>query len=325
MTIETTISRPAISRLCHRPSVWLSGMTPLMRSIGVGQRGRRRHDQRRRRRQAERPDAADAEIRRGADGAIVGAVHALRHLARQQPAEDQAEAPRHERREHREQADVGRRAGPGRRHRREPADHRVDRRRRRHGVAGDDDHRHLHREGRRDPRSRRRTTARSRAASCRPPASPGRRWRPRRGPARRRRGTSVRTSRRGEGRAVPAPSRQASDAASGMRAVSVAGRSSGRRAARPALPCTTPADLREYLEAVPHGFGPDQHDIWQTSDTSASARWAAGWPIGCSARATPSPATIARSRRRSGCSTRACSGATRRARWPQRPTSPSSW
>ena len=34
--IETTISTAAMSRLCQRPSVWLSGMTPLMRSIESG-------------------------------------------------------------------------------------------------------------------------------------------------------------------------------------------------------------------------------------------------------------------------------------------------
>ena len=133
--------------LCHKPSVWLSGITPLIFSIGVGQRRRRRHDQRRGRRQAERPHAADAEIRGRADRAIVRAAHAVRHLAREQPAEDQAEAPRHQRRQHREQADERGGAPAVARKRRQSPDHGVDRRRRGHRVAGDDDHRHLHREG----------------------------------------------------------------------------------------------------------------------------------------------------------------------------------
>ena len=133
--------------LCHRPSVSLERDDAADLLDRVGQRRRRRHDQRRRRRQAQRPHAAHAQVGRGADGSIVGALHAVRHLAREQAAEDQAEAPRHERREHREQADVGGGARPRGRHLRQRADHRVDRRRRGHGVAGDDDHRHLHREG----------------------------------------------------------------------------------------------------------------------------------------------------------------------------------
>jgi hypothetical protein len=34
--IETTMISPATTRLCQRPSVWLSGMTPLIRSIASG-------------------------------------------------------------------------------------------------------------------------------------------------------------------------------------------------------------------------------------------------------------------------------------------------
>jgi hypothetical protein len=35
-SIDTTMSRPAISRLCQRPSVSDSGITPLIRSIASG-------------------------------------------------------------------------------------------------------------------------------------------------------------------------------------------------------------------------------------------------------------------------------------------------
>ena len=36
MIIESTITAPAISTLCHRPSVWPSGMTPLIASMESG-------------------------------------------------------------------------------------------------------------------------------------------------------------------------------------------------------------------------------------------------------------------------------------------------
>ena len=84
MAIDTRRATAAISMLCQRPSVWLSGMTPLMRSIDVRQRRGRRHDERGRRRQAERPDAADAEVGGRADRAVVRAAHAMRDLAREQ-------------------------------------------------------------------------------------------------------------------------------------------------------------------------------------------------------------------------------------------------
>jgi hypothetical protein len=36
IAIDTPISTAATSRLCHNPSVWLSGMTPLICSIASG-------------------------------------------------------------------------------------------------------------------------------------------------------------------------------------------------------------------------------------------------------------------------------------------------
>ena len=111
------------------------------------QRRRRRHDQRGRRREPERPDAADAQVGGRADRAIVRAAHAVGHFLGQQRAEDQAEAPRQQRRQHREQPDERRRASAGLRDLGQASDDREDRRRGRHRVAGEDDERHLHREG----------------------------------------------------------------------------------------------------------------------------------------------------------------------------------
>ena len=137
----------AITRLCQSSSVWLNGMTPLIFSMASGSDAGAAMMSAADEDRPERPHAADAEIRGGADRAVVRSFHAMRHLAREQTAEDQAEAPRHERRQHREQADVDRRAAAGLRHARHPSNHGIDRRRCRHRVAGDDDHRHLHGEG----------------------------------------------------------------------------------------------------------------------------------------------------------------------------------
>ena len=62
-----------------------------------------RHDQRGGRGQPERPDAAEAEISGRAECTIVGAADPMRHLSCEQRAENQAEAPRDQRREHGEE------------------------------------------------------------------------------------------------------------------------------------------------------------------------------------------------------------------------------
>ena len=118
------------------------------------QRRRRRHDQCGRRREPERPDAADAQVGGRADRPIVRAAHAMGHFLGQQRAENQAEAPRQQRRQHREQSDEGRRASAVLRDLGQATDDREDRRRRRDGVAGEDDERHLHREGDQIPEPR---------------------------------------------------------------------------------------------------------------------------------------------------------------------------
>ncbi len=69
------------------------------------QRARAGHLQRRRPAQALRPDAAEAEEARRRQRAVVDALDAARHLARQHRAEDEAEAPVEPRADQREDRD----------------------------------------------------------------------------------------------------------------------------------------------------------------------------------------------------------------------------
>ena len=140
---------------------------------------RRRHLQRRRAAQALRPHAARPEEARCGERAVVGLRPLPRRLPRQQRAEDQRETPVEPRRRHREDRDQNHRASRRPRQPRQPHDGPRHRSRRRQDVSGDDDQRHLHREGhqlpeplapgvddsRAAPRPRRRAPGPARAAS----------------------------------------------------------------------------------------------------------------------------------------------------------------
>ena len=153
--VTTTISTTTETKLCQRKIVWRKGMMPPgtmppcgddvadLRLQGAG----RGHLQRRRSAEPLRPDAAEAEEARGRQRAVVDALDAPRHLAREHGAEDQAEAPV-EPRARRARRSVTSATAPrgvvG-----QPAIARISRRigaRGRQHVAGDDHQRHLQRE-----------------------------------------------------------------------------------------------------------------------------------------------------------------------------------
>src|SRR5215467_11574945 len=78
----------------------------------------------------------------------------MRHFPRQQTAEDQAEAPREKRRQHREQPHEGRCASAGTWNACDAQDHGIYRRCCSQCITSDNDHRHLHRESDEIPETR---------------------------------------------------------------------------------------------------------------------------------------------------------------------------